>query len=526
MLGPSCRYRNLHGRYGPDFFDELRLSTGYGGEAFGYSTDVSGNVLISGGSRASDFGQSSGAVYFFQRSSTFVQDWTLIKRSTASNPAAGAGFGNHVVIDGAIAAALAKEENIGWVVYIFEQDQGGPNNWGEIKRLVPSEPPYIFNKALALEGENLLIGGGDTIGAAYLYSRNQGGSNQWGLVKEFVPAGGDPQDAFGSAVGLSGHTVFIGDPDHPPPGSEDRTGVVYVYEKDFGGPSAWGELKKLAPDNPVLRDFAVELDAQGDHLVVGGAMVSGSSENRRASHVFRRDQGGPDNWGQVKMLVASDGEVSDGFGVSVAVNDDEILVGAVNDDVGDTPDLGSAYLFSRNEGGANNWGETAKFVPSTGSMNDDFGISVALAESTYAVGASQDDLGGPILNNHGAVYVYFPTSVDLALETSDSQDPIGPGELLTYTFDISNQGPSDCTGASFTDLLPDEVSFVVGSPTCQDQGGTVTCNVAPHAVGNSVQIVLDVLVQDGFEGLLTNSATVTPWSLIQTQLTTTMSKRR
>ena len=49
---------------------------------------------------------------------------------------------------------------------------------------------------------------------------------------------------------------------------------------------------------------------------------------------------------------------------------------------------------------------------------------------------------------------------DLAIDKSDSSDPVDPGTSLTYTLQITNNGPSDSTDTVVIDALPSGVSFV------------------------------------------------------------------
>jgi hypothetical protein len=59
---------------------------------------------------------------------------------------------------------------------------------------------------------------------------------------------------------------------------------------------------------------------------------------------------------QTKKLLASDGVADDWFGRSVSNSGDVVVVGAVGDD----SNSGSAYIFSRYEGGEDNWGQVKK----------------------------------------------------------------------------------------------------------------------------------------------------------------------
>ena len=77
--------------------------------------------------------------------------------------------------------------------------------------------------------------------------------------------------------------------------------------------------------------------------------------------MFERNQG-TGSWGQVQKLTAgSDAGAGDFFGSAVSISGDVVVVGAyLNDDAG--ADSGSAYVFERNQGGADNWGEVKKLT--------------------------------------------------------------------------------------------------------------------------------------------------------------------
>jgi hypothetical protein len=103
-----------------------------------------------------------------------------------------------------------------------------------------------------------------------------------------------------------------------------------------------------------------------------------------------------------KKLIASDGAAYDNFGRSVSINGDTAIVGAHgNDDNGD--DSGSAYIFSRDQGGADNWGEVKKLIASDGAAGDEFGYSVSISGDTAIVGALYNNNNG---SSSGSAYVY------------------------------------------------------------------------------------------------------------------------
>ena len=58
------------------------------------------------------------------------------------------------------------------------------------------------------------------------------------------------------------------------------------------------------------------------------------------------------------------------------------------------------------------------------------------------------------LNNTVVSTVAITLTADLALTMTDSPDPVHPGEILIYTINIKNNGPSDSVGVILTDTLP------------------------------------------------------------------------
>ncbi len=121
--------------------------------------------------------------------------------------------------------------------------------------------------------------------------------------------------------------------------------------------------------------------------------VHGDNDNGSASgsaYVFQRDEGGADAWGEVTKLLASDGASFEFFGRSVAVSGDTAVIGAFQH--GDNGSAsGSAYVFQRDEGGIDAWGEVKKLLASDGASGDRFGLSVAVSGDTVVVGAWRDE---------------------------------------------------------------------------------------------------------------------------------------
>ncbi len=107
-------------------------------------------------------------------------------------------------------------------------------------------------------------------------------------------------------------------------------------------------------------------------------------------NIFYKNRRGPDNWGQVKKLTADVGASSDAFGSAVSIYGDYAVVGAsMNDDNG--ADSGSVYLFYKDHGGADNWGQVSKINANDGESGDWFGESVSISGNTIFIGSPNND---------------------------------------------------------------------------------------------------------------------------------------
>ncbi len=80
------------------------------------------------------------------------------------------------------------------------------------------------------------------------------------------------------------------------------------------------------------------------------------------------------------MLKASTPGFNDAFGYTVGISGSTAIVGARYEDT-TQPDSGAAYIFERNTGGANNWGQVKMLKASTPGNNDQFGFSVGISDS-------------------------------------------------------------------------------------------------------------------------------------------------
>jgi hypothetical protein len=245
-----------------------------------------------------------------------------------------------------------------------------------------------FGFAVSVSGSTVVVGApfdGDAgleSGGAYVFQRDEGGSDNWEELKKLIAADAAALDWFGFAVAISGNTVVVGAPFDDDAGS--ASGAVYVFERDVGGSNAWGLVKKLThSDAAAGDDFGFAVAISGNTIVVGAPVDDDVKSAPGAVYVFERDTGGSDGWGELKKLTGADAEAGDGFGFTVAISGDTVAVGAPFR--GDN--VGSAYVFERALGGAENWGEVKRLRADDGDAGDQFGYAVSVSQNTILVGA-------------------------------------------------------------------------------------------------------------------------------------------
>ena len=148
--------------------------------------------------------------------------------------------------------------------------------------------------------------------------------------------------------------------------------------------------KLTASDGAVLDSYSRSVSISGDTLVVGASRDDDNGNESRSAYVFERDAGGASNWGQEAKLAASDGAEEDLFGL-VSISGESVAVGALGDeDHGDWS--GSAYLFEKPEAGWTDMTETTKLTASDGAEGDRFG-RVSISGDTLIASAYYDGDG-------------------------------------------------------------------------------------------------------------------------------------
>ena len=219
-------------------------------------------------------------------------------------------------------------------------------------------------------------------------------------------------DKFGYAVAVSGDTVVVGasgEASNATGVNGDQTdnsvssaGAAYVFVRSR---NLWTQQAYLKASNTGANDnFGCAVAVSGDTVVVGASLeasnatgVDGiqndnSAAASGAAYVFVRNGSA---WSQQAYLKASNTDVNDNFGRSVAVSYDTVVVGATGEASSATgvngvqtdnllPSSGAAYVFARS-GSA--WSQQAYLKADNTGPNFLFGNSVAVSGDTVVVGS-------------------------------------------------------------------------------------------------------------------------------------------
>lgn len=417
---------------------------------FGGSIAISNDTIVVGAHRDSANGSLSGAAYVFVRNAGGADAWEQVAKLTASDAAQDAQFGYDVAISGdTVVVGAYGDDSYTGAAYVFERNAGGLDTWGQVQKLTSGGGAAgdFFGEFVDISGDLIVVGAPMTdslAGAAYIFERNAGGLDTWGQVTELIPTTPADSDArFGWSVAISGGTAVVGA--HY---DGNSSGAAYVFARNQGGSNDnWGEVQKLTGQDTTAFDrFGYAVDISVDTVVVGARDHDSLGNESGAAYVFERNQDGADHWGQVQKLTAADTAAHDRFGDAVAVHGESIVVGTPYVVQG-SAQTGAAYLFTRNQDGKDAWGQADVLAPGV-ALEDGayFGAAVALNGHTLVVGAP----------NHagiGAAYAFGRRGARWRQEQKTHGDDTVGGDLFGSAVAVS--GDTLVAGAPYENRYGD-----------------------------------------------------------------------
>jgi uncharacterized protein YciI len=341
---------------------KLTAFDGAADDYFARSVVATSDKIIVGAWGDDDNGSSSGSVYVYDANNLSTQPTKL----TAFDGDAGDKFGEYLAAtdDKIVVSAPYDDPNSSGSVYVYDAN----DLTAQAVKLTAFDAADhdTFGIAIAVSDNNLVVSApydddnGSNSGSVYVYDMNDLSAQPTKLAAFDDTVG----DYFGTAVAVTDNRIFVGM--HGDDENGYNSGSVYVF--DANDLSAQ-PTKLIAFDGAASDIFGYSVAANADKIVVGAMFDDDNGSASGSVYVFDAN----DLSAQPTKLTAFDGDADDRFSISIAVSDDQIVVGATFD--GDNGfRSGSVYVFDANDLSA----QPTKLIAFDGAENDRFGQSVAV----------------------------------------------------------------------------------------------------------------------------------------------------
>ena len=217
--------------------------------------------------------------------------------------------------------------------------------------------------------------------------------------------------------------------------------------------SGWANMTEtatLAAANGGTGDgFGQSVSISGNTVVVGGGATIGGNAYQGAAYVFTKPASGWADSYETADLTASDGAMGDMLGGSVSISGNTVVAGAANAKVGASSGQGAVYVFTESGSVWANMTQTAKLTASDGAAGDEFGSSVSISGNTVVVGAAVRR------SAQGAAYVFTQTGSRWANTTKSAKLTASNGAAGdSFGSSVSIGGNTVLVGAAVADAPP------------------------------------------------------------------------
>lgn len=435
------------------------------GSRFGLNIKVSPNgeqLLISADSQDLPGINNAGVVHHYEKS---ANQWSLINTLQAPVPQVNGHFGYTAAVGDELMAMshglITNQDTTDDAIVVFEENPNG--QWVQTQTFVDNELDERIGHAIAVNQTQLVFT--KQQGTADLHQRH--GFDDWFHQETIDP--NDFETGLSNGFGQSG-LHFVADALAANYGGK---GLALLKQQQAVRAASGNDCTGANPvlcewvlddwvngdhiqDSSVGDQFGVSVDVDGDWAVIGVFADDDQGQDAGAVYVYQKTAAlfQVPQWYPMVKLVASDGDVGDQFGRTVAIHNQRILVGAYLDDVpGEGTDAGSVYVFENLNG---QWTETQKLTGGEGlaGAGDRFGFALDLDGNRMMVGAYRDDENGL---DAGAVYAYQWTGSGYQMNQKITPTDGQPGDGFGYALSLS--GNQALIGA----YLADDITIDAGA---------------------------------------------------------------
>jgi hypothetical protein len=375
---------------------------------FGISVAISDGIAVVGAREDDDNGSSSGSAYVFEMiSSGNSSSWAQVAKLTADDGAARDRLGVSVAIsDGIIVVGAPWDDNKKGSAYVFKMSSSDDaSSWAQVAKLTVGSAGDNFGTSVAISDGTLVVGAhcdddkGSDSGSVYVFEMSSpGDASSFAQVAKLTAADGASNNYFGTSAVISDGTIVVG-----ARATKTNNGAAYLFEKSSSDDaSSWTQVAKLkADDGAKGDDFGYSVAIRDGIIAVGARLDDDKGSDSGSAYLFQMSSpGDASSFTQVAKLTANDGGKDDWFGVSVAIGDGTIIVGALHDsDIAYRS--GAAYVFEMSSpGNASSCTQVAKLTADDGGFRNHFGRNIAISDGTAIISAHG--------NSHykGAAYIF------------------------------------------------------------------------------------------------------------------------
>ena len=399
------------------------------GSDFGMNVGIDSNLVVVGAHLEASQASRSGAAYVFSRGGS---TWAQVSKVVAADAGADFIFGRSVDIDRTRLVVGASKSNGTGAAYFFEPlyqlpDQDltycsdpvaavappGTDACGDPVTVSSSSPTTFSTPGTYTLDWTFTDAAGNEATARQTVRVNDGNppvpddflAASWQQLQTLQTNDQDNDDGLGSSIAVDGNTAIVGAPGHS---GGSNLGAAYIFTQTADG---WTQAQQLVMPVPLpSAQFGVSVAISGEYAVVGAWFDGPSSGERNgAAHVYHRLNG---SWVHEVQLTASDGAFFDGFGFTVAMDNDLIAIGAPVKSSGGDPDFdnaGAVYLF-RHDG--TQWAEEQKLISPNAIQDGAFGTAISCDANRVLIGAPGETVGEAYLYAYGATGWTLTTTID------------------------------------------------------------------------------------------------------------------
>ena len=422
-------------------------------DLFGDVARVSGNIVLIG-APADDLGaDGAGGAYLFD-----ILTGSVIQTFVSPTPDFGDDFGNGGDILGNLVVIGARNDDAAGedtgTAYLFDA------NTGQLLQSFLNPSPDLndnFAEVIAIDNNHVVIGspeddmGAIDSGSAFVFDATTG--ELLHTLSNPTPGQGEN---FGGDVAIDGNLILVG-ARRDDTGAND-SGAAYLFD------AVTGELLQSffnpSPTSSAKEQFGVSLAIDGNNVLIGAREFDAGVRNSGAAYLFDASTG------NLLQTFANPSPGQDDFfgsapgGTAIAIEDDIVLIGALQDDTS-ALNSGIAYAFHAETG------ELLQTIYNpTPDDNEQFGFAVALEGGRAVISADRATDSG---FSSGAAYIFNFNQAPVAEEDTVTANQSNSKVILANDL-LSNDSDPD----------GDAISILsVGSPS---DGASVSLNESGNIV--------------------------------------------